>query len=136
MRWNDRPGRAGVRRSQLRSLALVALVGCSFATTGAPARPEARVAPDCTTSSVLPVLDASATILAGVIGVPLLLTKGGCDGDGDCHDGGPSVARSVGGVFLATGLIYALAAYVGFSNVSSCKAAIARHQRAASSVAP
>jgi hypothetical protein len=120
----------------MRSLALVALAGCSLATTGAPARYDARVAPDCTTSSALPVLDASATILAGVIGVPLLLTEGGCDGDGDCHDDGPNVARSFGALFVVTGAIYALSAYVGFSNVSSCKAATARHQRAPNSVAP
>ena len=118
----------------MRSLALVALVGCSFATTGAPRRADPRVAPDCTTSSGLPVLDASGAILAGAIGVPLLFEGGGCDGDGDCHDDNP--ARSFGALFVAVGALYALAAYVGFSNVSSCKAAIARHQRAASSVAP
>jgi hypothetical protein len=118
-------------------LALALLAGCSFATSGAPARHDGRVAPDCTTSAALPVIDASATILAAVVGIPLIVQGGdGCDPNSDCHDDGPGVMRRLGIGMVAVGAVYALGAYVGFSNVHSCKAAIARHQRAASSVAP
>lgn len=107
----------------------MALMGCSFATNGPPRGYDGRVAPDCTTSQALPVLDTSAAILAGVIGLPLVLAKeDSCDPSQDCHDPGVGIAHGFGALVLTVGAFYVLAAYVGFSRVGECKAALAKHQ--------
>ena len=130
MRPRDGSGSAGVRIQQMRQLALVALAGCSFATRGPPRGYDGRADPDCTTSQAAPVLDTSVAIVAGVIGLPLIVQNwgDGCDPNSECHDAGPDIARSIGGVMVAVGLLYAIGAYAGFSNVRDCKAAIAKHR--------
>lgn len=122
----------------MRSLVLVTVMGCSFATSGPPARYDGSAEPDCTTSRALPVLDASGAIAAGVIGIPPIVQSWGegCDANADCHDDWAGTARSIGLLFVTVGVLYTLAAYTGFSNVNACEKAIRLHQRAASSVAP
>ena len=108
-------------------VALVALGGCSFVTSGAPRRYDGRAAPDCTTTSIPPVLDASAVILLGLLGAPLLFIGEGCAPGMTCADDDP-LMRNLGAAAVTAGFVYAVSAYTGFSNVSSCKAAIAKHE--------
>jgi hypothetical protein len=112
----------------MRQLALVALVGCSIATTGAPRRYDGRVAPDCTTSKALPSLDLTVGLLTGVLSLPLLLASEDCERGGDCDTNGPKIAHLFGGMFLVAGGLFLLSSYAGFSNVSSCRAAVKKHE--------
>lgn len=113
----------------MRQLALVAVMGCSFATTGAPSRPDRTTRLDCTTSSALPLLDSAAAVALAVIGVQMVLARDSCpDGGSSCEDPYASGMRRGGFVVLGLGALYTAGAVVGFSHVSSCKAAIATQQ--------
>ena len=128
MRSRDGSAGPGVRMYQMRSLALVALVGCSFATTGAPSPYDGRTPPDCTTSSALPLLDTAATVLLGAIGLQMALAEDSCRDDGSCEDPHASGIRRGGYVALGLGAVYAVGAVVGFKRVSSCGAAVRTYE--------
>ena len=84
----------------MRSLGLVALVGCSFATTGAPSRRERDAPIECTTSNALPLLDTAATVVLGVIGVQMALAKDSCPESGSCEDPHAAGIRRGGFLFI------------------------------------
>ena len=112
----------------MRTLALVALVGCSFATTGAPKRSDGHTAPDCTTSSALPLLDSAAAVVLGVIGLKMALAEDRCTDSGSCVDPHAAGIRRGGYVALGLGAVYAVGAVVGFGRVGSCSDAVRQYQ--------
>jgi hypothetical protein len=89
--------------------ALVALVtGCSLSVTGVPAKLPTRGPIDCTTSNVLPVFDAIATVGAFAIAA----------GGDDCQ--ACSLGRLAAVLLGATTLVTSV---YGFTKVSECNAA-------------
>lgn len=110
---------------RLSRLVALFLSGCSFVFNSAPAKTPAAVEPDCQTSRVAPVLDATVALSGAVLAIAAASDVDGCGSDNE----GP---RCSGNFFLLgvgglTAIVWGIASAHGFISSSACRNAHASH---------